>query len=37
VNLARQLLVRHGADAAAVGEAGEADLHSRLERLSNTA
>ena len=37
VNLARQLLVRHGGDAATIGDAGEADLRLRLERLSSTA
>ncbi len=33
VHLARQLLVRQGADAAEVGAADEPDLHARLERL----
>jgi uncharacterized RDD family membrane protein YckC len=37
VSLARQLLERHGADAAAVGNAGEHALRSLLERLSNPA
>lgn len=37
LGLARQLLVRQGADAAAVAAAGEDDLRSRLERLSSTA
>lgn len=37
VTLARQLLVRHGADAATVAQAGERDLHSQLERLSDPA
>jgi uncharacterized RDD family membrane protein YckC len=35
--LARQLLLRHGADAGVVNQAGEQELHSRLERLSTGA
>ncbi len=35
VTLARQLLVRQGANAATVNEASENDLHSRLQRLSD--
>jgi uncharacterized RDD family membrane protein YckC len=35
VTLARQLLVRHGADAGAVSNSGEHELHSLLEGLSN--
>ena len=37
VRLARQLLVRQGADAATLSEASENDLHSQLARLSNPA
>jgi uncharacterized RDD family membrane protein YckC len=37
LRLARRLLVRHGADAAAVEAAGAEDLRSRLERLTSTA
>ena len=36
-SLARQLLTRQGADATALGQAGEDELRSRLERLSNPA
>lgn len=36
-SLARQLLMRHGADAAAVTQAGDGELRARLERLGNTA
>ena len=37
VSLARQLLVRQGADALTVNEAAETDLHAQLARLSNPA
>jgi uncharacterized RDD family membrane protein YckC len=37
VTLARQLLMRHGADAVAVSQAGEHELHSLLEGLSKPA
>jgi uncharacterized RDD family membrane protein YckC len=37
LSLARQLLVRHGADPATLGQAGEDDLRSRLETLGNSA
>jgi uncharacterized RDD family membrane protein YckC len=36
-SLARQLLMRHGTDAAAVGQAADGELRARLERLGTTA